>query len=139
MPPSSSTGSCFCNAVRFTAAGPPSTVSVCHCAMCRRCVGSPGVSWATFRRDALTIEGSPVWFRSSDHARRGFCGACGTSLFFETSREPHEIDVTVPALHDAAKFAPRYHVWMASKLAWETVGDSLPRFREDGGSLNRQG
>lgn len=86
--------------------------------MCRRSVGAPAVPWATFRRDALVIDGTPTWFRSSEHARRGFCGACGTSLFFETAHEPHEIAVAVAALHDADKVAPRYHAWTPSKLAW---------------------
>lgn len=135
MTPTSYTGSCFCNAVRFTVAGPPSTVCVCHCAMCRRSVGAASVPWATFRREVLTIEGAPTWFQSSEHARRGFCGACGTSLFFETRHEPHEIDIAVAALHQADKVPPRYHAWTPSKLAWETIGDSLPRYRENGGSL----
>lgn len=136
MPPTTShTGSCFCNAVRFTISGAPATVCICHCDMCRRCVGAPAVPWATFRRDALVIDGTPTWFQSSEHARRGFCGTCGTSLFFETRHEPHEIDVAVAALQDADKVAPRYHAWTPSKLAWEVIGDSLPRYRENGGSL----
>ena len=55
-----------------TVAGPPATVCLCHCSTCRRSVGSPGVAWATFRRDTLAVEGAPSWYRSSEHARRGF-------------------------------------------------------------------
>ncbi len=128
-------GACLCGAVRFTVAGPPATVCLCHCSTCRRSVGSPGVAWATFRRDTLAVEGAPSWYRSSEHARRGFCGACGTSLFFETQHEPHAIDVTVATLEEAAKTSPRYHAWTPSKLPWVTLADSLPRYREDGGSL----
>lgn len=128
-------GSCLCNAVRFTVTGPPATVCLCHCGTCRRAVGSAGVAWATFRRDALVVVGIPAWYRSSEHARRGFCGACGSSLFFETQHEPHAIDVTVTSLHAADRVAPRYHAWAPSKLAWEAIADGLPRFREDGGSL----
>lgn len=136
---SSYSGSCLCTAVRFTAGGLPATVCVCHCTICRRSVGSAGVAWATFRRDALRVEGEVAWHRSSEHARRGFCGACGTSLFFETSREPHAIDVTVATLTEADKVTPRYHSWAPNKLAWETLADNLPRYREDGGSLPMEG
>lgn len=130
------TGSCLCTAVRFTATGQPSTVSVCHCSLCRRAVGSPGVPWATFGRGAVVVvAGAPSWFQSSAHARRGFCGACGTSLFFESAHEPDAIDVAVAALDDADRIAPRFHEWTNSKLAWETIADRLPRFREGGGSL----
>ena len=135
MPASTHAGSCLCNAVRFTVAGPPSTVCVCHCALCRRAVGSPGVPWATFTRAALAVEGAPTWYRSSEHARRGFCGACGTSLFFESSHEPDAIDVAVATLADADKVTPKFHEWVTGKLAWETIADRLPRFREGGGSL----
>lgn len=135
MPPTTHTGSCLCNAVRLTVAGPPTTVCVCHCALCRRAVGSPGVPWASFRRAGLVVAGAPSWYRSSEHARRGFCGACGTSLFFESTHEPDTIDIAVAALHDADKLAPRFHEWTNSKLAWEMIADKLPRFREGGGSL----
>jgi hypothetical protein len=93
------------------------------------------VAWATFRREALAVEGTVSWYRSSEHARRGFCGACGTSLFFVTERQPHEVDVTVASLEQADKVGPRYHAWTLDKLTWEAIGDGLPRYREDGGSL----
>ncbi|MBL9099416.1 MAG: GFA family protein [Myxococcales bacterium] len=128
-------GSCLCHAVRYTVPGPPATVCVCHCSLCRRAVGSPGVAWATVRREGLAVEGTVSWYRSSEHARRGFCGACGTSLFFVTERQPHEVDVTVASLEQADKVGPRYHAWTLDKLAWEAIGDGLPRYREDGGSL----
>jgi len=132
-------GSCLCTAVRYTVGGPAATVCVCHCTICRQAVGSPGVPWATFRRDALAVEGTVSWYRSSEHARRGFCGTCGTSLFFETEREPNAVDVTVASLREADKVVPRYHSWAPSKLAWETLADNLPRYREDGGSLPMEG
>jgi hypothetical protein len=133
--PSTFSGSCLCAAVRFTVAGPPTTVCLCHCTMCRRGVGAPAVPWATFRREGLAVEGTVSWYRSSELARRGFCGACGSSLFFTTEREPHSIDVTVATLREADKLTPRYHSWTPNKLAWEALTDNLPRYREDGGSL----
>lgn len=132
-------GSCLCKAVRYTVGGPAATVCVCHCTICRRAVGAPGVPWATFRRDELTVEGTVSWYGSSQHAKRGFCGACGTSLFFETEHEPNAVDVTVASMAEADKVVPRYHSWAPNKLAWETLADNLPRYREDGGSLPMEG
>jgi hypothetical protein len=132
-------GSCLCQAVRYTVGGPPATVCLCHCTICRRAVGAHAVAWATVRRDSLTVEGTVSWYRSSERAQRGFCGACGTSLFFETSHEPLALDVTVASLADADKLPPRYHSWAPNKLAWETLVDNLPRYREDGGSLPMEG
>ena len=110
-------------------------MGICHCSICRRSVGSAGVAWATFARAAFAVEGEPAWHRSSEHARRGFCSACGTSLFFESSHDPGEIEVTVASMQDAAKVPPDHHGWTPSRLPWENVNDGLPRFREDGGSM----
>lgn len=43
--------------------------------------------------------------------------------------------MTVASLEQADKVGPRYHAWTPNKLAWEALGDNLPRYREDGGSL----
>lgn len=135
MKTATSSGSCLCGALRYTVTGPPATVCICHCTICRRSVGAAAVAWASFPRAAFALEGAASWYRSSAHARRGFCGACGTSLFFETEHHPGEIDVTVASLHEADRVVPRYHIWTPNKLAWEHIGDGLPRYREDGGSM----
>lgn len=128
-------GGCFCGAVTFEAEGAPRHVEVCHCSMCRRSVGAPAVPWATFPRSGLQIlEGVPVWHRSSDHARRGFCPACGTALFFESARSPDEVGVTVASLEDAAALAPTQHIWVHDRLPWTRIDDGLPRYRGDTGS-----
>lgn len=139
MKPQSHDGSCLCGQVRYAANSAPVTVCICHCSICRRSVGSAGVAWASFPRTALTIEGEVRWYASSSHAQRGFCGACGTSLFFKTEHHRSEIEVTVVTLADADKVAPRYHSWAPNKLPWEHIGDGLPRYREDGGSLPMEG
>lgn len=130
-----STGGCFCGVVRYVITTAPLRVAVCHCSMCRRSVGAPAVPWATFPRAGLQIiEGIPAWCRSSEHARRGFCPACGASLFFETTRAPDEVDVTVATLDDAASVAPTHHIWVPDRLPWTHIDDGLPRYRGDTGS-----
>ena len=139
MQPQGHAGSCLCGDIQFTVSSAPTTVCICHCSMCRRSVGSAGVAWASFPRGSLTISGEVKWHQSSAHGRRGFCGACGTSLFFATDRHRSEIEVTVASPSDAGKVVPRYHSWAPSKLAWEHIGDGLPRYREDGGALPMDG
>ena len=72
-------GTCLCGAVRVTGHGEMGPVSICHCPQCLKQGAGPymGVRFA----DGLDIEGDTVvWFRSSAHAERGFCRACGTIL-----------------------------------------------------------
>jgi hypothetical protein len=119
-------GRCACGAIAFEAAGAPSVVCLCHCSQCRRTVGATPVAWATFARDGFRLErGTPRWFASSAGARRGFCGDCGSSLFFEAAASPDAIDVTVATLdgESAERLAPDRHIWVPSKLGWARTDD----------------
>ncbi len=81
-PTSSTHGQCHCGAVKFEGKGPIKGVDACHCATCRQLNAGPymGVGF----HDGLTVtHGAALkWYDSSDWARRGFCGECGTSLFY---------------------------------------------------------
>lgn len=83
-------GGCRCGQVRFEVDGPLKPVTVCHCGQCRTWSGHvwaaapvPQGGWRLMRDDGLS------WYRSSDHARRGFCRDCGSSLFWEGDGEGH--------------------------------------------------
>jgi hypothetical protein len=77
-------GACLCGAVRFRLTPPLREVILCHCDQCRKWSGH---FWAatSVPLERFHLEpGAPVtWFASSDHARRGFCTHCGSSLFWE--------------------------------------------------------
>lgn len=76
------TGHCLCGAVTVRATPVRRHVEACHCTMCRRWSGGAylGVQCGT----AVEFEGEDnvVRYRSSEWAERGFCGRCGTSLFY---------------------------------------------------------
>jgi hypothetical protein len=128
-------GGCFCGTVRWTAAGPPLAVLTCHCTMCRRAAGAPVVTWATFHaRDVAQVRGAATWFRSSDRARRAFCAACGTPLFFQADRLPDEIDVTVGSFDRPEVVTPSRHIHVVSQVPWLSLDDGLPRHVEDSDS-----
>jgi hypothetical protein len=80
-------GRCLCGAVTYQVSGPLRDVLICHCEECRRWGGYVG-AFTAVRREDLAIENESAlrWIASphSDrHARRGFCGECGSSLFWE--------------------------------------------------------
>ena len=78
------TGSCLCGAVRYEITGTLRDVVECHCAMCRKTHGHIGAYTATPKGSLEVVEGRGLkWYASSDNARRGFCGECGGTLFFE--------------------------------------------------------
>lgn len=92
------TGQCLCGAVRFKLTGPMRGVSICHCGQCRRWHGHVG-AYTNVKRSALTFtdDAALKWYASSDFARRGFCGACGSVLFWDAP-EQDTISVTAGCL-----------------------------------------
>lgn len=82
------TGKCLCGAVRFRVDGRLRDVVACHCVECRRQSGHYVA--ATNVDDAnLHIGGADrlTWYRASDFAKRGFCGTCGSVLFWKHDGE----------------------------------------------------
>jgi hypothetical protein len=78
------TGGCLCRAVRYAVTGPLRDVIVCHCAMCRKAHGHVGAYTAAPKAALRLTESRGLkWYRSSDVARRGFCGECGGTLFWD--------------------------------------------------------
>ncbi len=123
------TGGCYCGAVRYAADGPAFHATICHCADCRRVVGAPAVAWFSVPSPGFRFTaGTPAAYRSSAHALRRFCGTCGTSLTFEDTRLPHELDLTIASLDEPGAMPPADHCQGSKKLAWERLDDGLPVF-----------
>ncbi len=75
------TGSCLCGEISFEISGELRPAIACHCSQCRKTSGH-FVTATSVWNDKLAISGEVTWFRSSDRAQRGFCGICGSNLFW---------------------------------------------------------
>ncbi|MGZ9809645.1 GFA family protein [Pseudoroseicyclus sp. H15] len=76
-------GGCQCGAVRYRVTALTDNAHICHCRMCQKATGNLFAPLISAADGALTFtRGTPATFRSSDHATRGFCAACGTPLFY---------------------------------------------------------
>lgn len=117
------TGGCQCGAVRFAVHGGLGRASLCHCRMCQKAfgaffgplVGAPGLRWT--RR-------TPKYFASSNVARRGFCGECGTPLTFETDDGPPEL--AIGAFDNPAAVPPTIQHALDARLPWVATLSELP-------------
>jgi hypothetical protein len=80
-------GRCLCGAVRYEVRGPLRDVLLCHCVECRRWSGHFWAATETQREHLVLLEESALrWIdspESDSDARRGFCGECGSSLFWD--------------------------------------------------------
>lgn len=125
------TGGCLCGRIRYRAAAPPVDAQFCHCRMCQRAQGAAFAIWFSVPAAALQIvRGEPAWYRSSSFARRGFCGDCGSPLFFvyEASDMP---GISIASLDDPAAVAPEAHWGVESLQPWLAFADRLPHCRTD--------
>lgn len=123
-------GSCLCGAVAFRFELPSLFHVHCHCRMCQRAHGAAFVTWVGVADERFELtEGREqlTWFASSELAERGFCGRCGTTLFFKSEQWPGEIHIATALITGALDRAPERHVFFDTHVAWAAVGDSLPR------------
>lgn len=74
-------GQCLCGAVQVTARVSAPRLRACHCDMCRRHTSGAFFSLETLP-DSITVTGPAQSFKSSDWAERGFCGTCGSTLWY---------------------------------------------------------
>ncbi|MBJ9975385.1 GFA family protein [Pseudomonas sp. S75] len=109
-------GGCLCGAIQFTATLDNHDVSACHCSLCRTWGGGPML--AVHCSQAPRFEGAPPSvYRSSEWAERGFCGHCGTHLFYRlTGKDDHYFPVGV--LRGDADWQFTLQIFVEQRPAW---------------------
>ncbi len=84
-------GSCLCGAVGVMAKNISNNVGACHCGMCRKWCGGPlmavncGAEVSFKGEENITVYDSSYW------AERGFCGKCGSHLFYRLKQTGQHI------------------------------------------------
>ena len=78
----------------------------------------------------LLAEAALVWHESSEWAERGFCGRCGTSLFWRLKGAPSDWIVNLHALGDDHGLTIHEHIWTDQKPAFYDFSDTTPRLTE---------
>lgn len=120
-------GSCLCGAVRFNVTGPLPVPDACHCSQCRKQSGHFFAS-TDVARSALTLEGedSLRWYQSSEKVRRGFCGTCGSSLFWDPIFRDW-IGVAMGAFDGPTETRLGRHIFVSQKGDYYEITDDLPQ------------
>lgn len=91
------TGGCLCGSIGYEITGEARDIVNCHCSRCRRHTGHFMAATST---DAshLEVSGETLkWYATAD-VEYGFCGDCGSSLFWRTSRQPGYVAVAAGTL-----------------------------------------
>ena len=126
------TGGCLCGKVRFTTTGPLREVIFCHCSQCRR---QSGLYFAatSVSADCLALEGAGniTWFAASGFAKRGFCGTCGSILFWKPNDEPRYA-ILAGAFDHPECLHPGHHICTDGRPEFYQINDGLPQYPGDG-------
>ena len=89
-------GSCLCGEVKFDVNADAIWCSNCHCTMCQKAHGAAFVTWVGFPEESVSLRDENEalqWYNSSSGADRGFCGQCGSSPFFRSTRWGGELHI----------------------------------------------
>jgi hypothetical protein len=124
-------GGCLCGAIRYRATAAPLRGVICHCATCRRHSGAPALAFVHFPHAAFAwLTGEPRWYRSSQHAERSFCAACGSTLGMREDVLHDRVQVCIGSLDEPQRARIDDHVWTRQQLPWFEIDDALPHFAE---------
>jgi hypothetical protein len=92
--------------------------------MCQKASGNFYLPLVSVRGAKLTwTRGEPKRFQSSNYGWRGFCGDCGTPLFYEA---PDGIALAIAAFDEPEEIAPTVQWGTEAKLPYVDGIPSLP-------------
>lgn len=74
---------CLCGSVQFDVILKSNSFGVCHCGICRTWSGGPAPAIEIEAAGVVTQSPHVKIYSSSPWGERGFCGNCGTQLFFK--------------------------------------------------------
>jgi len=106
-------------------------VNYCHCKQCQQWHGN-FVGYTSCHPENLKFnsEGSLKWFTSSEVARRGFCGDCGSSLFWNRIGS-NKISIAAGSLQEPTGLTPNEHIFVEFKGDYYDINDDLPKLDGD--------
>lgn len=113
-------GKCSCGAVTFEARPATTTFGACHCETCRAWTGSAFLG-ITLAPDEITWTNGADQIRtwtSSSWAERGWCGTCGSNLFYRVTVDgPHQgqTHMAIGALENPDAFTFSHEIFIDRK------------------------
>jgi hypothetical protein len=123
-------GHCECGAVAFDVIGARDTVSFCHCSQCRRLTGHHFAATKVKEADLTYTQNSGLkWYASSDWAKRGFCGECGSSLFYKAI-DSDDINIAAGSFPNPTGLKPGRHIFCADKGDYYEIANDAPHIEK---------
>ena len=122
----------MCGGVAFEMSGTPRGATHCHCSRCRKARGTANATNLVVDLDGLAfVRGAELLstFKLPDAKYFGhvFCRVCGSSMPRRDEARRFWV-VPMGVLDDDPGIAPGRHIYVGSKVSWDTISDDLPQF-----------
>ncbi len=126
-------GGCYCQSVRYEAAGNPIFKAQCHCRECQYITGgSPNVFMAMPNDGFRYVQGEPKGFTRGDidnAVTREFCPECGTHLVTRSPQMAQAVILKVGSMDDPSQFGqPQMAIFCCDKQAFHALPEGLPAY-----------
>ncbi|MGB8327415.1 MAG: GFA family protein [Steroidobacteraceae bacterium] len=123
-------GSCLCGDTSYEVRGPLRNVVACHCTQCRKQTGHFMAATSVDLGSLRLVRADQLrWYRSSASAERGFCGRCGSILFWKTDGRD-EISITAGSIDGPTGLVIEGHIFCADKGDYYAIPDEGYRFEQ---------
>ncbi|MEH6446146.1 MAG: GFA family protein [Oceanospirillaceae bacterium] len=128
-------GGCLCEAIRYQVNAPLRPVVACHCRQCQKTSGFHVAATNVAQQDLTFLcADSLKWYQSSSAAKRGFCGICGSNLFWKPLNND-SISIFAGTLDQPTGLSIVEHVYVQDKGDYYLLNDDLPKHDDFDGSL----
>ena len=119
-------GGCVCGGVRYEVSGKLRAVIACHCEQCRRTSGHFVAATACRKSNfSLVRQDSLKWYSAVAGFRRGFCGECGSSLFFE-GVGGERMSIAAGSLDKPQGLSIAAHIFVSEAGDYYAIEDGVP-------------
>ena len=120
-------GACLCGGIEYELHN-PQAMGVCHCTRCQRWTGSHLAGVVVSSDDFKITKGQDLVKRyESEFAPRHFCSHCGASLYDDLGGGVYFV---AAGLMRELDMEPQFHLQVAYKAPWETIGDQATQYPE---------
>jgi hypothetical protein len=112
--------------VQFEVENPPATLSVCHCASCKKLSGGAGTVNLGVPPAAIhNVAGQELLttYQPPEGSAKTFCRACGTNLFGGGWPHTERASVRVTTFTEPVAASIDRHLYVRSLAPWETLPD----------------
>jgi hypothetical protein len=109
-------------------------VLVCHCRQCAQWTGYAVAATAVSAANFKLVSGADElkWYISSEHAERGFCGVCGSSLLWKP-KDGSRMSVLAGALEAPTGLKVLAHIHVGSKSDYYDIPGDAAQYESGAG------